>query len=575
MLYLQRGVVLAMKGSVEQAEQEFLRASRAAPEDPSADVALAMVWMQRGQTPRAVAALRARAQAPPMARQSVIHYALGIALLRSGAAPQDPEGVEALEAFRTAVRLQPAFGPAQAELGKLLMRRSEVAAAITHLEKAVALEPESSAPAYVLSQAYRRNGQTDRARDMLARVNRLNAQERGDDPDTDLRRAMVRIVRDRPRAAPAGGATPNAAERASAAAVCAAAGDLDGAIEALRGTVAAVPGAPQLRYQLAVTLWNRHQRAARRRKADLDEAVATIERAIEEDSGQAQYHLVLGQLLAEQERFAPAVTHLERARALAPGDPEYPYNLGLALRAQGNLAGAEAQFRSALAITPDHGLARRALGLVLRQNGDLPAAARELGRAVALLPDDAEGRHLLGSVQLRLGETAEGAAELREAVRLDPTLVEAHVMLAQALAKQGQHADAKREQEAVERLNAEKAAFGRALVLLDASNALVTHGDIAGGIARRREAVEASPGFAEAHLELGLALQRAGRSPEAEASFRQTIALDPRLARAHAALAALLDAKGDEQGARASRTRAAELAPCSVLQAPAPISILP
>jgi tetratricopeptide (TPR) repeat protein len=563
-LYLQRGVVLAMKGSVELAEQEFLRASQAAPQDPSPHVALAMVWMQQGQTPRAVAALRARAHASSTAQQAVIHYALGIALLRSGATPQDPQGLEALEAFRTAVRLQPAFGPAQAELGKLLLRRNDVAAAIAHLEKAVELEPESSAPAYVLSQAYRRDGQTDRARDMLARVSRLNAQERGDS-DTDLRRAMFRIVRDGSRFAPTAAVASDVADGAGAAAACAAAGDFDGAVDTLRKNVDRGPATPELRYQLAVTLWNRYQRAARRQKTDLDDAIAALSRAVEEDGGQPHFHLVLGQLLAEQERFAPAVVHLERARALAPADTEYPYNLGLALRLQGNLDGAEAQFRSALAITPGHGLARRSLGLVLRQKGDLRAAARELDQAVALLPDDPQGRHLLGSVLLRLGETDRAVAALREAVRLDPSLVEAHVTLAQAFAKQGQDADAKREQTEVERINAVKAAFGRTLVLLDASHALLARGDIAGAIARRREAVAASPEFAEAHFELGLALQRGDATrQEAESSLRQAIALDPRLARAHAALATLLEGQGETAGASAARARAAELAPCSI-----------
>jgi tetratricopeptide (TPR) repeat protein len=565
MLYLQRGVVLAMKGSVQQAEHEFSRASLAAPRDPAPHVALAMVWMQRGQTPKAVEALRTKAHAPATSGQAVIHYALGIAILRSGAAPDDREGTEALEAFRTAVRLQPAFGPAQAELGKLLLKRNDVAAAITHLEKAAELEPESPAPAYVLSQAYRRNGQPDRARELLSRVSRLNAQERGDDPDTDLRRAMFRIVRDGSRSgAEASAAADPAAEAASAAAACAAAGDFDGAIEKLRKTVEAIPAAPALQYQLAVTLWNRYQRVSRREKADLDEAVMMLSRAVERDGSPAQFHLVLGQLLAEQENFARAITHLERARALAPGDAEYPYNLGLALRLQGNLDGAEAQFRSALATEPGHGLARRSLALVLRQKGDLQGAATELRRAVALLPEDALSHHLLGSVLLRRGEIADAVAELRAAVRLDRSLAEAHVILAQALAKRGQRDEAQREQAEVERINAEKAALGRALVLLDASAALLTRGDVSGAIAQRREAVAASPDFAEAHYELGLALQRVDASrQEAEASFGRAISLDPRLARAHAALGLLLETRGDTAGASAARDRAAALAPCS------------
>jgi tetratricopeptide (TPR) repeat protein len=566
MLYLQRGVVLAMKGSLEQAEQEFSRASAAAPDDASPYVALAMVWMQRGQTSRAIETLRTRTRAPATSSAAVIHYALGIAILRSGAAPEDPAGTEALGAFRSAVRLQPAFASAQAELGKLLLKRNDVEGAIAHLEKAIDLEPESSTPAYVLAQAYRRAGQTERARDLLARVSRLNAQERGDDADGDLRRAMFRIVRESARTAPSAAwpSPDSAANGASAAAACAAAGDLDGAIETLRRTVAAAPAVPAIRYQLAVTLWNRYQRASRREKTDLDEAVAELSRAVDMDDHQPHFHLVLGQLFAEQQAFTRAISHLARAAALSPADPEAAYNLGLALRLQGNMEGAETQLRAALAKDQDHGLARRSLGLVLRQKGDLAGAASELRRAVRQLPLDAQGQHLLGSVLLKLGETAGAIAGLREAVRLDPALAEARVLLAQALARLGQQDEAQREQLEVERINARKAALGRALVLLDSSTALLERGDVAGAIAQRREAVHASPDLAEAHYELGLALQRVPQAmADAEAALRQAIGLDPRFARAHAALARLLDAKGDSQAAAAARSRAAELAPCA------------
>jgi tetratricopeptide (TPR) repeat protein len=583
MLYLQRGVVLAMKGAVEQAEQEFSRASQAAPNDPAPYVALAMVWMQRGQTPRAVELLRTRARAS--SAQSVIHYALGIALLRSGAAPDDEIGTEALEAFRAAVRLQPAFAQAQSELGKLLLRRGDVTGAIAHLERATALEPENTSPAYVLSQAYRRSGQTARAQELLARVSRLNAQERGDDPDPDLRRAVFRIVREGARVSPtapagaaeagdhkspelsaAGRSKESVSASTTAAAACAAAGDLDGAISRLREAVDATPASAEARSQLAVTLWNRYQRAGGRRdRKDLDDAVTVLLPAVEQDAGEPQFRLVLGQLYAEQQNFAPAVEHLERAASLAPENPEYPYNLGLALRLRGDLDAAEAQFRAALAKDSNHALARRSLGLVLRQKGNTAGAASELRRAVAQAPDDAQAHYLLGSVLLKLAETVNAIVELREAARLDPSLTEARVMLAQALARQGQKEEARQEQAAVERINSEKAALGRTLVLLDSSGALLAKGDVAGAIAQRREAVAASVGFAEAHYELGVALVAAeGSRAEAEAAFRQAIALDERHARAHAALATLLASRGDESGAHAARMRAAELAPCSL-----------
>jgi tetratricopeptide (TPR) repeat protein len=571
-LHLQRGVVFAMKGSTELAEQAFTRASAAAPDEPGPYVALSMIWMQRGEPQKAIDVLRARAKTGKP--QPFIHYALGIALLRSGAAPADAAATEALEAFRAAVRLKPEFMQAQTELGKLLLKRGDIAGAIPHLERAAMLDPDNAGPLYVLAQAYRRNGETDRAKDLLTKVSRLNAQERGDDPDTDLRRLMFRLVRDSAAAAPASpnlrtGSTDRASPPAPSvdagrAASCAAAGDLDGAIAILRDLTRTAP-APEAEYQLAVTLWNRYQQAGgRRNKADLVEAAAALSRGLELAPDEARLHLVLGQVLAEQQQIEPAVDHLKRALSLNPQNAEYAYNLGLGLRLQGDLGGAEAQFRAALTKDPKLTLARRSLGLVLRQNGDLEAAAAELRRAAAELPEDAQGHHLFGTVMLRLGDVAGAVKELNEAVRLDPSLTDARVVLAQALMKQGRREEAMRQQREVERINSERADFGRMLVLLDSSEGLLAKGDVAGAIAQRREAIAISPAFAEAHYELGVALARSsGQEKDAEAALHRAIALDPTLARAHSALAQLLEARGDKDGAREERTRAAALAPCS------------
>jgi len=69
------------------------------------------------------------------------------------------------------------------------------------------LDPASTPALYALSQAYRKKGDGARARDLLGRVSRLNEHERGDDQDGELRRAVVRIVREGtapPRKAPGG-----------------------------------------------------------------------------------------------------------------------------------------------------------------------------------------------------------------------------------------------------------------------------------------------------------------------------------------------------------------------------------
>src|SRR3989454_11795328 len=58
-LYLQRGVLLAMKGLMSEAEKEFDAARRLAPDPAIPYAALGMVWIQSGQTEKAVAVLRA------------------------------------------------------------------------------------------------------------------------------------------------------------------------------------------------------------------------------------------------------------------------------------------------------------------------------------------------------------------------------------------------------------------------------------------------------------------------------------------------------------------------------------
>jgi tetratricopeptide (TPR) repeat protein len=240
LLHLQRGVLFAMKGSIEQAAAAFEQASTVAPDEPVPYVAQSMIWMQTGQAAKAVDVLRAQAQARTRTQKhaktqkragaaargsavgagaaadpsgaadasekdAAIFYALGIALLRAGASPDDAAGTEAMQAFADAVRLSPEFPQARAELGKLLMKRGDTDGAITHLEKAVALDPDNAAPAYVLAQAYRKRGELDRARDLLARVSTINTRERGDDPDHELKRVIIRIVRE--GAMPKGGGT--------------------------------------------------------------------------------------------------------------------------------------------------------------------------------------------------------------------------------------------------------------------------------------------------------------------------------------------------------------------------------
>ena len=200
-LRLQRGVLLAMKGLYARAETEFERARILAPGAPAPYVALAMVWMQTGRTEKAVEVLRERTRAG--ARNAAIPYMLAVALQRSGIDAAGSAGGEAVQALQASLRLDPAFSGARAELGRLLLKRGQVEPAIRQLEKALALDPANAAPAYALAQAYFRRGDKARAESLMARVSSLNARQREGDADAELRRVVVRIVKEGTAAAPA------------------------------------------------------------------------------------------------------------------------------------------------------------------------------------------------------------------------------------------------------------------------------------------------------------------------------------------------------------------------------------
>jgi Flp pilus assembly protein TadD len=198
----------------------------------------------------------------------------------------------------------------------------------------------------------------------------------------------------------------------------------------------------------------------------------------------------------------------------------------------------------------------------MRQKGDLEAAASELRLAVTGLPDDAQGHQLLGSVLLKIGRDAEGIGELRDAIRLDPTLVEARVALAQALARSGARDLARAEQDEIKRLNAQSAAVGRTLVLLQSAAEQQSQGRLSEAVATLRQAAEVSPEWPEPHYQLGLLLTRMpAQAADAERSFREVLRLNPDHALSNYRLGLLLARRGDAEPARAALERAAAVAP--------------
>ena len=188
-LYIQRGVTEVMKGSIVEAEKDFQTASNLAPGKSLPYYALGEVWIQSGQTEKAISVLREKSKLPGI--NFLVPYIFGQALIRAGAEPGTPAADEAIQALQKSIQLNTNFAHSHAELGKLLLKQGDLENAILESKAASALDPNDTGPVYVLAQAYRKKGEKDQADAMLARIAQLHSA----DHNLDVKRELKRLVK--------------------------------------------------------------------------------------------------------------------------------------------------------------------------------------------------------------------------------------------------------------------------------------------------------------------------------------------------------------------------------------------
>ena len=129
-------------------------------------------------------------------REAVVPYMLGIALMRTGIDAAAPEGAEAIAAFEAAIKLDPTLAGPRTELGKALLRRGDTQRAIEQLELCGNARSRQSRSAVSARAGLSADGEHRSRTGALARVTKLNEQGRCEDPDKELKRIVVRIVRE-------------------------------------------------------------------------------------------------------------------------------------------------------------------------------------------------------------------------------------------------------------------------------------------------------------------------------------------------------------------------------------------
>ena len=156
-------------------------------------------------------------------------------------------------------------------------------------------------------------------------------------------------------------------------------------------------------------------------------------------------------------------------------------------------------------------------------------AAADFSKLIELKPDYAEAFYTLGTILKQRGKLQQAADALRQAIRLQPDFAGAHTTLAGVLRQLGDNEGAAAESKAGTELGKEKNNQQRALFATNSGKLLLNAGDLDGAISQFKSAIQAVPGYAPAHFQLGVALQRKGEKAESAREFQKARELDPRL----------------------------------------------
>ncbi len=278
----------------------------------------------------------------------------------------------------------------------------------------------------------------------------------------------------------------------------------------------------------------------------------------------------LGKLYHAHELLDSATVCYRNAATIAPQEPSWPYLLGHVNRASGHLEEASNAFRRTLELEPSHVPARIQNADVLKDLGQGPEARRMLQAALAQDPSTALAHYRLGQLNLEEGKAEEAIRHLQEALRLQPAANIVYSSLATAVQAAG---DSPQAETALARRGDTLVSLADSAMIEVQSLAVGPRADLERGsrafAARRfsqaeaafRRAVEAEPGNAVGHLNLGSALVQLGRGEEGMAEFQEALRLDPANPRAHFNLGTVLLASGREEESIATFRRALDLDP--------------
>lgn len=196
-----------------------------------------------------------------------------------------------------------------------------------------------------------------------------------------------------------------------------AAGRIDESISQLNRSVAENPKDADALYQVARIYKNASLQAIERLKA------------LDQDS--FQLHALMGEVYADDERYAEAIKEYQAALAKRPDATGIHYAIGVAYWVQHQLDAAKKEFMDALKENPNDALTNLYLGDIAVHDQRFTEALGYLSVAERGQPNMPQLHVLLGKCYRGENEPEKAKNEFLAAIQADPTAAQPHYLLAQ------------------------------------------------------------------------------------------------------------------------------------------------
>jgi tetratricopeptide (TPR) repeat protein len=407
------GKIFLAAESYDDAERCFVNASALSPEDYRWPYYLAHVYRREGQSARAAVSFERTLVAHPGDVSALVW--LGDMYLDQGRLD------EAAARFAQVLSLQPRVAAAHHGLGRVALARHDPAAAIEHLEAALALDRRATAIYYALAIAYREAGKPELAS--------ARAEQRGDGevgPPDPLMQEVADLLR-----------SPVACERRGERAL--ARNDFAGSVSEFRKGLELDPDSLSLRQKLGTSLWL---------VGDAAGAMAQFDELLRRSPDYAPAHYSLGVVALSKGETDAAIEHFSRAVRNDPAYLQARLQLANTLRLRGRFEPSLREYAEVIREDPRIGEARFGEALALVRLNRFDEARARLTESARLLPDRPEFVNALARLyaaapdaKIRNGEQAVQLAQ--QLIRRRQTL-SSREALAMALAEAGRYHEAAR-----------------------------------------------------------------------------------------------------------------------------------